>query len=216
MNFVAWDIETDTSGGGGLDPTVAGVVSIAAAVYRSTPTGLTEHEVFYDAVAGPSPISEAALLVAFDRWLAARALRDEDMTHLVGWNSAVFDAPFVARRSEILRTEIDLYLSFAPEIVPKYEPLPGFAGGYHHRWYGLRSRDQAYGRFNRGWCEAAGINWRLKDVAEHHGLDPVRVDRENIHLLSGSELAAYNLSDVRMTAALTAAAMGFPFEMRQR
>lgn len=221
MKFTSWDIETDTSGGGGLEPATAGVTSIAAGVYESTLTKLVEHDTFFLAVGDPHPsgdgtvIDEAALLVAFDHWVRhGGKVSPYEITYLLGWNSAVFDAPFVFRRGEMAGVDIELYLSFDPSIVPKYEPMAGFAGGYRHRWAHLMSRDLAYGEFfTRVWCDERDVKWALKDVGEHHGLTPVRVDREKVHELARPELEAYNLSDVRTVASLYAASVGHALEI---
>lgn len=221
MKFISWDIETDTSGGGGLEPATAGITSIAAGVYESDPSSLTEYDTFFMAVGDPHPsgdgrtVDEATVIKSFDNWVRFGDLWDpSEIDYLVGWNSAVFDAPFVFRRSEMAGLDIELYLSFDPSITPKYDPIAGFAGGYRHRWAHLTSRDIAYGLFfNRTWCDERDVPWRLKDVGEHHGLTPVRVDREKIHELSRPELAAYNLSDVRTVASLYAASVGGPLEI---
>ena len=221
MKFVSWDIETDTSGGGGLEPASAGVTSIAAGVYESTASKLLEHDTFFATIgdphttAGQGDLDEAGLIAAFDRWIRyGGKVSPYELTYLLGWNSTVFDAPFVFRRAEMAGLDIELYLSFDPSIHPKYEPIAGFFGGYQHRWAHLMSRDLAYGDFfTRSWCDEYEVKWTLKDVGEHHGLTPVRVDREKIHELTRPELEAYNLSDVRTVASLYAASVGHPIEI---
>jgi len=195
--FTAWDIETDTSGGFGLDPNHGGITSIAAGVYSLAPDGdLAELHQFY-ACAGTG-MSEAEVLGKFDRWLNVFA----PLGDLVGWNSSCFDAPFCFRRAEILGLRLDLFLSFDPDIVPKYDPTPGFAGGYRHRWHGVTGFDLAFDRvaFTRAWCDDNGVKYSLKPVAQHFGLEPIEVARDRVHELTADELRAYNLSDVRATA----------------
>ena len=211
--FVAWDIETVTSGGHGLDPNEGGILSIAAAAYSDCEPDSPPTSTFYASVLESVPAelrprtfadpSEEAVLFAFNRWLG-RATPDWIAGPLVGWNSSCFDAPFAFRRAELLRVRIDLSLSFAPDIVSKYPPLPGFHGGYEHNWtpewFGV---DLAYSAYSRGNCEHWGVRHRLKDGAEHFGItDGVRVDASKVSDLSGDDLRAYNLSDVRLTAEL--------------
>lgn len=202
LRFVAWDIETDTSGGFGLDPNHGPIVSIAAGEYVAVDGRLEELETFVAQVGAIA--TEATLLVAFDLWLRGRSAGCE----IVGWNSSCFDAPFVRRRSQILGVPVDLALVLDPRIVPKYGPTPGFIGGYQFTWAGHPSIDLAYELYGPDRCERIGCAWSLKPVAEHHGIEMVVVDRERIHELADSDLAAYNLSDVRGTASLYAIAAG--------
>lgn len=189
MLTVAWDIETDTSGGHGLDPNKGGIVSIAAVASNGT-------ERYFD---GPD---EAAIIAGFDRAVAALP----GGARLVGWNSAVFDTPFVADRARILGVPIGLTLVADDAIVPKYDPLPGHGGGYSGTWHQTTLADVAYEL--RPYCEARDLRWSLKPFAQHLGIDVVEVDRAAIHLLSRDELRAYNLSDVHATLAIDALVPG--------
>lgn len=201
MKFTAWDIETDTSGGFGLDPDNGSIASIAAATFDldlEVTGALVETSAFYGSV--DTMGGERNLLNALDDWMHLYAPHGP----LVGWNSACFDAPFFKRRSEILGLDSHIGLTFDPSITPKYEPLPGFDGGYLHTWCETEGIDLAVEAFDRSWCEANGVEFSLKSVAEHHGFVPVVVDRSQIHLLDHDGLRAYNLSDVRITAELFA------------
>jgi hypothetical protein len=205
MRFISWDIETDTSGGFGLDPNHGGIVSIAAAVYDVVDNQLVEGAVFYMQVGGE--VTELLLLAAFNSFLLHQRIHGV-ANLLVGWNSTCFDAPFVQRRSEVVGANLDLFLRFNPRITPKYEATPGFAGGYDHLWWGHKSVDIAFDSYGEKWCEREMTKWSLKPVAEHMGIEMVNVDRERIHLLTDDELKAYNLSDVRGTASLYALSRG--------
>ena len=183
----AFDIETDTTGGGGLDPRTAGIVSIAA----STSCGVD----FFDSARPGSRQDEARLLLEFDRWLL-----DVKPDRLVTWNGAVFDGPFIDSRARLLGVELGLVLTLDPGIEPKYEPCPGYEGGYRIEWHGVDHDDVAY--LWRTWCSDSNVRWSLKACAEANSIDAISVDRQRIHDLSWIELRDYNLSDTAATLAL--------------
>lgn len=135
-----------------------------------------------------------------------RHLRRMPVGLIATWNGSVFDLPFLdyRYRAHGLTPPFELHLNAA--ITPKYEPLPGYQGGYtavldcnvpsmNHAHldvaYALRSR-----------LESAGIGWRLKEAAHAAGIDMVTVDRTAIHTLSPSQQREYNLSDSRGTREL--------------
>lgn len=183
----ALDIETDTSGGGGLDPRSAGVVSAAL---------MDEAEEWWYFTADPGPgTEEARLLAEMDAVLATLP-----PGLLVGWNTSVFDLPFLVDRSKASGVTLGVELSPDSSIVPKYDPLPGHDGGYQATWHGHRSLDIAYEL--RDWCAEHGVVWSLKPCARAHGIEVVEVDREAVHLLPAEALRVYNLSDVRATLVL--------------
>lgn len=183
----AFDIETDTTGGGGLDPRSAGIASIAA----STTTGID----FFDSASPGSRQDEARLLLEFDRWLLHTR-----PDRLVTWNGAVFDGPFIDSRARNLGIKLGLVLTLDETITPKYEPCPGYAGGYQLDWHGIGHEDVAYTW--RTWCMETDVRWSLKSCAEANNIEAISVDRERIHDLTWTELRDYNLSDTAATLAL--------------
>lgn len=127
------------------------------------------------------------------------------------WNGAVFDGPFLARRTTVLGLGQWFELAPDPSIVPKYEPQPGFAPIGHHPAFPAaghlvhRHLDVAY-RW-RGWAAANDVRWSLKPVARANGIDVIEVDREHMEALSAAERMAYNLSDVVATYRLAGGPM---------
>lgn len=201
MHVLALDIETDTSDltehekaagftSRGLIPQISPVLSVAF-------TDGQFREVFHQ------DGNEATLLRRVAMFVGDSALGYPG-TVLVTWNGSVFDLPFLADRARILGLEQYWYsglrLTPDPSFVPKYDPLPGHAGGYTATWAGLRHVDMAY--VDRDECVAAGVEWSLKPWAEHLGMNPVKVDRSRIHELSRAELDEYNASDAALTHTL--------------
>ena len=182
------DIETDTSGGFGLDPRKAGVVSVA--VWNG------DAAVVFDST------NEAAMLTDLAAWLA-NPHREPGV--IVTWNGACFDLPFLATRAEKLGiselTELlDMRASDLRE--PKYDPIGGHEGGYIAR---IGRHDHADVMFAyRDFSTERGIRHSLKPVASELGIEVIVEDREAIHELTRRELIAYNLSDVNATFELAA------------
>lgn len=170
----AFDIETT-----GLDPHESRVTS--AAIYGD----------------GVSVVVEKADEERLLRNIAY-AFYDIDPGLIVTWNGAVFDFPFLDHRYRLHGMTPFFTMVPNPAIVPKYEPVPGYLGGYdievrtdvgtHYH------RDIAY-RY-RSWAEANKVTWSLKPVVRAHGIDMIEVDREHMDRLSVAERMAYNLSDV--------------------
>jgi hypothetical protein len=177
MNIYAIDIETT-----GLDALTDRVTTFAC--YSPTASVVIEDT------------DERRLLAAAQEWVAKL-----DAGMLVGWNSAVFDFPFLSHRHQINRVLFGYRLTPDPDIVPKYEPVTGFeggvkvslvaAGGYHEHV------DIAY-RY-RDWTEANQVKWSLKPVARAHGIDVIEVEREHMERLGVAQRMAYGLSDVVAT-----------------
>lgn len=123
---------------------------------------------------------------------------------VVGWNSAVFDFPFLHARCLMNGVEPFFEMTLNPAIVPKYSPLPGYEGGYDvvvsNSRRGLSHVDIAY-RY-KDWATQNGVTWSLKPVAIANGIDMIEVDREHMERLSRQERMAYNLSDTVGTYAL--------------
>ena len=175
------DIETDTTIDG-LDPVVSPVVSVAL----STPGA---DEVFVG--------READRLAALDARLRALA-----PGVIATWNGAAFDLPFLADRATACGVALGLRLAPDPTVVLSHGPLPGHAGAYRAAWYGHQHLD-AYRVYRGDVGRVLQISCSLKAIARLVGLTPVEVDRERIHELSPTALAAYVASDARLARVLT-------------
>jgi len=192
------DIETDTSGGFGLDPTRGGITSIAiATAERDIVVALDEHG------------TEAAMLEALGYEL------DNLPDGMLGtWNGSVFDFPFIDSRLITLGygdASWGPVLTFQPGLKPKYEPTPGYEGGYAVNW--VKSDGGGHTHLDISWAykrhaERAGIKHSLKPVAKSLGIDMIEVDRENMHLLTAEQERAYVASDARGTRELILRRLG--------
>ena len=178
------DIETDTALGG-LDPQRAPIVAVAVA-------GPEETLVF----GGASHHTEAELLASLDAYIAAL-----EPGVLVTWNGARFDLPFLADRAETCEVRLGLQLVADRRTRTHRDPLPGHEGGYFARWHQHRHLD-AYAVYRADVGASLGIPCGLKPLSRLFGLEPVEVDRENIHDLSPLELDAYVASDAVLTREL--------------
>ena len=175
------DIETDTTENG-LDPRVAGVVTVALA-------GPGYEEVF----TGPEP----ELLLDLDERIAQL-----EPGVLATWNGAAFDLPFIADRAALNGLELGLLLQHDPSITMHRAPLPGHRGAYRASWYHHGHLD-AYRLYRGDVGPALRISCSLKSIARFVGLAPVEVDRTRIHDLSNEALHAYAASDARLARILT-------------
>jgi hypothetical protein len=174
------DIETDTSVDG-LDPAVAGVVTVALA----TPLG---DEVF----CGP----EVDILADVDARLA-----ELPPGVVATWNGSAFDLPFLADRSSACGVMLGLRLRHDPSITLRHQPLPGHPGAYRARWYDHGHLD-AYRLYRGDVGPALRVSCSLKSIARLVGLAPVEVDRTRIHDLTREALHAYAASDARLARVL--------------
>ncbi len=174
------DIETDTTENG-LDPAVAPVVSVAV-------VGQDQHIVLEG--------DESSLLLRLDATIASlpRGV-------LVTWNGAAFDLPFVAHRAYLCGIESGLQLWHDTNIRSRNEPLLGHPGSYRATWHGHRHLD-GYRVFRADAGAVMHLPCGLKPMAKFVGLDPVEVDREQIHLLTDAERQAYVASDAEVTREL--------------
>lgn len=180
VSLLAFDIETT-----GLDPLVDSITS--AAVFGSGYAAVIEAR------------DEACLIE-----LIAQVFEQAGPVTIVGRNSAVFDFRFLYARCRAIGVPPFVGLAFDPQIAPKYDPLPGFLGGYDvvvsTDRGSLRHVDIAY-RY-KSWAEMNQVPWSLKPVARAHGIEMIEVDRAHMGLLTTPERMAYNLSDVVGTHAL--------------
>lgn len=185
--YVALDIETDTSpltkaekaaglGPRGLDPGHTPVTDVAFC-------GRDFHEVFTG--------DEVAVLT--DTFELISMLDRSEV--LVTWNGSVFDLPFLAARASKHGIAVPYDLVLDPAIVPKYDPTPGFEGGYRALIDGRdRHVDLAY--VAKPFAQELGVSWSLKPFAQHClGESLVSVDRTNMHLLTENQRRAYVASD---------------------
>ena len=185
------DIETDTTPMDdgtprGLDPANTAIVNVAV----STRQG----EIVFRG-------EERALLESLDRYV-----RSLPAGLVATWNGAVFDLPFLVTRASSHGIELGLSLTPSDAIRPKYDPLPGHAGGYLGSWANCTPvphahLDVAYAL--REHAASAGVQWSLKPVARHHGLSPIEVDRTAVHQLTPEQQDDYVASDARVTRILT-------------
>lgn len=197
MTLIALDIETDTSPltpaeeaegytARGLNPAITPITAIVIAEegQRDNP-----HVLMGD---------EASMLAELEDFLENHV---ESGARIVTWNGAVFDMPFIYDRAHMLGVDVPLRLTPNEEIIPKYEPTPGHAGGYDVTWGTHGHVDLAY--FCKNDALERDIKWSLKPyVREVLGLSPIEVDREHMDRLTGQELRKYVASDGTITLAL--------------
>jgi DNA polymerase elongation subunit (family B) len=179
-SMVALDIETDTTVDG-LDPQVSEVVSV----------GLWTPEL-ETVIEGGNEVERLERL--------GSVLSDLEQSIVVGWNSAVFDFPFLATRSEMCGVDLDLVMVADASIVPKYCFTPPHTSGYRVQIGKHRHADIAYAY--QAWANEAEVTWSLKPVCTALGIEMVKVDASRMQDLTREQLIAYNLSDVRGTYAL--------------
>ncbi len=179
------DIETDTSTGG-LDPTCSAIVAVAVSG--------TEIEVVLD---GPEP----QLLKELDD-----LIRQLDPGVIVTWNGGRFDLPFIERRAANHGVPMGLELIEVPLVrvrpqrqptEPDWTPQPSFLARWHEHGH-----LDGYRLFRSDAGQALGLSCGLKNLARLVGLDPVEVNRSEIHLMSDQELAEYVASDARIARQL--------------
>ncbi len=179
----AFDAETDTSRGHGLNPLKARITDLSL----STEAG---DEVFSDA-------DEADLLTAFDD-----AIYDLPPGLLLTWNGTHFDLPFLDTRFD--RNGL-LHHGFSfiptPAYPPKYELLPGHDSGLTATYAcktGVHAHlDIAYAA--KAIADREHIKWALKPVARALGIDMIELDRTHLERYSEEERRAYVGSDSRGT-----------------
>lgn len=167
-----FDIETDTATDG-LDP----------ASSRITAVGVAGHG-WVQVFAGP----EHRLLTDVDRFLARLPTG-----HLVSWNGAAFDFPFLHDRATTAGVPLGLRIEPDAHILLTHEPLAGHHLAYGVRWWGHGHID-AYLEL-RSTAHRVGSSARLKAFAALNGIACVRHDYERLAELGAHDLAAYVASD---------------------
>lgn len=171
-----FDIETDTTRGG-LDPATSRIIAIGVAGdgWERTFTG-----------------REAYLLAEADAFLAQLP-----PGHLVTWNGAGFDFPFLWDRAIAAGVALDLYLSPDPRIPVPHGPPTGHQLAYRVRW-GAHDHIDAYLELRATAHRVAG-SARLKPFAALHGIDCLEHDYARLPSLSTAALERYVASDARAT-----------------
>jgi DNA polymerase elongation subunit (family B) len=181
LNLYGVDIETDTTGGGGLDPAGAAVTEIALDVPGNGHVFTGDERIMFSEFRGYLASLPSGLVVT--------------------WNGAVFDAPFLVARASMLDLDLDIVLQYDPQIPVKYAPLPGHPGGYRVR-FGQHRHIDISGAYKQ-LADELGVKHSLKPVYEAvTGKKPITVERTKMHLLSPAERQEYALSDSRITVEL--------------
>lgn len=183
----ALDIETDTSISetSGLDPRVGGVTSVALSL--ETEIIVLDLETCE---------TETKILSSLQKILT----KDLSPGVLTTWNGSVFDLPFLQARMYKNTVLNDLKLYYDASLPVKYAPTPGFLGGYRAVWGEHKHCDIA--KTFKLQAEKANISWSLKPVARFNGLNPIEVDRVNMHLLTPQQERDYVASDAIVTREL--------------
>lgn len=195
----ALDIETDTDGDLGLDPTRGGIVNVALSTPDRTAVFDLDTIELPDPLDGSDvsrPVREAAVLRALDEMLQGLP-----PGILATWNGSAFDLPFIATRAELLGVTLTLDLVADSSIVPKYGPLPGHETAYRASWYHHRHLDVCFAY--QAFAAESGVPWNLKPVCRAFHIEMIEVDRTRIDELSLKERADYVASDAFGTRRLT-------------
>jgi hypothetical protein len=175
--LVGFDIETDTSVDG-LDPETAAIVAVAVSCDAGD-------EVFTG--------TEAEILRRTDDLLSE--LGDG---LLVTWNGASFDLPFVASRAVMLWVSLGIVVRDDPARRSLRDPT---RRAVRARWHRLIHLD-GYLLYRADVGRSLGLSCGLKPLARFVGMQPVELDRTQLHLASPDEVVAYVASDARTAADL--------------
>jgi len=174
----AFDIETDTSEGFGLEPLKGKITEIAVATR-------TDEHVFVSA-------NESEMIVRFNNWLMCLPVGE-----VATWGGARFDIPFIWTRAQILGIDLDWSLVPAGPVV-KYTPTAPHDGQYEVKFHGRLDHFDIEPLY-KNFAQTSSVDWKLKPVSVAKGMSPIEVDRANLHLLSPAEREAYAASDARVT-----------------
>jgi DNA polymerase elongation subunit (family B) len=181
--YYGLDIETDTTVDG-LDPTQAKVVAVALTMPRSSDGDVV--------LTGP----ETQLLEELDRLLL-----ELPPGVLVTWNGAAFDLPFLAERARRAGVPLHLRLAQDPSLADTRRQHTDGRSAYRASWGPHRHLD-GYRLYRADVGRNLGLPCGLKPMARLVGLEPVEVDREQIHQLSAQDLHEYVASDARLAQEL--------------
>lgn len=167
-----FDIETDTTTDG-LDPASSRITAVGVAGRG-----------WVQAFAGP----EHRLLTDVDHFLARLPTG-----HLVSWNGAAFDFPFLHDRAATAGVPLGLRIEPDAHLLLTHQPLAGHRLAYRVRWWGHGHID-AYLEL-RPTAHRVGSSARLKAFAALNGIGCVEHDYERLADLTPDSLAAYVASD---------------------
>lgn len=181
--YYGLDIETDTTVNG-LDPTQAEIVAIALTMPYTSDGDVV--------LTGP----EAQMLTDLDRLLL-----ELPPGVLVTWNGAAFDLPFLAERARRAGVPMHLRLAEDPSLNDARRPSRDDRSAYRASWGAHRHLD-GYRLYRADVGRTLGLPCGLKPMAKLVGLEPVEVDREQIHQLSAEDLHDYVASDARLAREL--------------
>lgn len=190
------DIETDNSEGHGLNPELSRVTEVA--VLTAETSWVFDND------------DEAKLLTEL-----GECVRDLRPGLISTWNGAFFDMPFLSDRMiavGVAGLGVGPRLVTDPGLKPKYEPLPGHAGGYIAVWpssfpsipHQHLDISGAYKQF----AADADVSWSLKPVCKAMGIDMFEIDRTRLHEYTPEEVRAYVLSDCVGTRELALHTLG--------
>lgn len=178
MKVIAIDIETETGGEKGLDPSKGPISAI----------GLYGKEV-EEAFMG----QEVDVLESVEKYISSLT----PGTLLVGWNSSVFDIPWIYDRMKRNNIPTTLRIEYDPTLWVKYSPTPGYSGGYQAMW-GHCAHTDLFQKLHLDGVELP--KGGLKSYARQElGVEPIEVDRTKMEVLTEEELRNYVLSDVEIT-----------------
>ena len=181
--YYGLDIETDTTVNG-LDPTQAEIVAIALTMPYSSDGDVV--------LTGP----EAQMLKDLDD-----LLQELPAGVIVTWNGAAFDLPFLAERARRAGVPLHLRLAEDPSLDDPRRPSRDGRSAYRASWGAHRHLD-GYRLYRADVGRALRLPCGLKPMAKLVGLQPVEVDREQIHQLSPQDLHEYVASDARLAREL--------------
>lgn len=205
LNLLAFDIETDTSGGPnmGLKPYDGGITCLGFAgsdgrrtVFELNPRIEGGAHRLADGARVVQVPTERQLLERVEQYVARTAPGT-----LVGWNSALFDLAFLSTRSRLISAAdgkpeplASLKVFFDPAHRPTWRPLEGHPGGLRGVW-GKQIHADIMPAFYE-WAQAQGMKNKLKVVCKAQGFPMIELDRTKMHEYSDKELIAYQLSDI--------------------
>lgn len=187
------DIETDNSAGHGLNPGKSRITEIALATAQGG-------AVFNDD-------DELALLLNLEA-----ALADLAPGLLATWNGSPFDVPFITDRLATYPVAHGWTTWPDPDLVPKYEPLPGHTGGYGASWSNRSGVTHAHLDISYAYRSVAdrhGVSWSLKPVCAAEGIEMYELDRTRLQDYTPEQRKRYCLSDSSGTRILALRALGW-------
>lgn len=180
-NAVAVDIECDTTNGFGLQPHRAQITEMVICAKDKTIV-----------LAG----DERHILQRFADYMNSRSTAIE----VDGWNTSGFDLPFLQVRASYHAENLqgwNMELRDA-QLSSGYAPVGGYENNQSMSWTtpsGHVHQDKdIFVEIKNSAIDTQGM-FRLKGLAKQWGMNPVELDRENLHSYSQEEREAYVASD---------------------